>query len=286
MEKVVQFRGTVYEDGSGMVAQKVMRDKTISMTAKAIYAYLCTFAWGGVDNERKAFPSISTQCKELGIKSDKTYYKHRKQLEEAGYITIEKTGRNELGEFKNNIYYIEAVVKQSHTVKNTVPQNLPYGKKYGAVKNTVLRKQKISLNNKTNTLNKTTTTEIKNHVVVREKYESLFQKKLTEKQAEDLITLADKHQVDLIKKMKNTYEMHCMEPRKSIVASIKHAIVNGDWEIASSTVSNPKPLPKAVAEQLNGKRGQQELTREQLEAKKLEIQRKIAMLEEEIAEAF
>jgi anti-sigma28 factor (negative regulator of flagellin synthesis) len=133
----------------------------------------------------------------------------------------------------------------------------------------------------------TTTTESENRVVVvREKYESLFQKKLTKKQAEDLITLADKHQVDLIKKMENTYKMHRVEPRKSIVAAIKYAIVNGDWEIASSTVSNPKPLPKAVADQLKGKRGQQELTREQLEAKKLEIQRKIAMLEGDIVEAF
>jgi hypothetical protein len=88
----------------------------------------------------------------------------------------------------------------------------------------------------------------------------------------------------LIKKMENTYKMHRVEPRKSIVAAIKYAIVNGDWEIASSTVS--KPLPKAVADQLKGKRGQQELTREQLEAKKLEIQRKIAMLEEEIVEGF
>jgi hypothetical protein len=128
--------------------------------------------------------------------------------------------------------------------------------------------------------------ETKNRVVVCEKYESLFQKKLTKKQAEDLITLADKHQVDLIKKMENTYKMHRVEPRKSIVAAIKYAIVNGDWEIASSTVSNPKPLPKAVADQLKGQRGQQELTREQLEAKKLEIQRKIAMLERGIADGF
>jgi hypothetical protein len=138
--------------------------------------------------------------------------------------------------------------------------------------------------NKTNIINKTTTQNENHVVVVREKYESLFQKKLTKKQAEDLITLADKHQVDLIKKMKNTYDIHRMEPRKRIVGAIKWAIENGDWEIASSTVS--KPLPKAVAMQLAGKTKPQELTREQLEAKKLEIQRKIAMLEEDIVEAF
>jgi hypothetical protein len=142
-------------------------------------------------------------------------------------------------------------------------------------------------NKESNVLNKQQQQENKNHVVVvQEKYESLFQKKLTKKQAEDLITLADKHQVDLIKKMQNTYDIHRMEPRKRIVGAIKWAIENGDWEITSSTVSNPKPLPKAVAEQLKGKRGQQELTREQLEAKKLEIQRKIAMLEGDIVEAF
>jgi hypothetical protein len=106
MDMVIQFRGTIYEKGYGQVAQLVMRDKTLKPTAKAIYAYLCSFAWGGVDSDRKAFPTVKQQCYELGITKD-TYYKHRSALEERGYITIESVyGGN--GKFRNNLYYIES----------------------------------------------------------------------------------------------------------------------------------------------------------------------------------
>jgi DNA-binding transcriptional MocR family regulator len=107
MDMVIQFRGTIYEKGYGQVAQLVMRDKTLKPTAKAIYAYLCSFAWGRVEGERSAFPSIKMQCEELGINRD-TYYKYRKTLEDKGYITIEAVHGNS-GKFNNNIYYIENV---------------------------------------------------------------------------------------------------------------------------------------------------------------------------------
>jgi hypothetical protein len=68
MDMVIQFRGTIYEKGYGQVAQLVMRDKTLKPTAKAIYAYLCSFAWGGVDSDRKAFPTVKQQCYELSIR--------------------------------------------------------------------------------------------------------------------------------------------------------------------------------------------------------------------------
>jgi HAMP domain-containing protein len=265
MDKVVQFRGTVYEDGSGMVAQKVMRDKEISMTAKAIYAYLCTFAWGGVDNERKAFPSVATQCKELGIKSDKTYFKHRKQLEEAGYITIEKTGRNKLGEFQNNIYYIEAV-----THKTTIQQNLPYGKNYRAVKNTVLRKQKNTLNNKINNIKQQQTEDV---VVVQDKVKKLFGKKLSKKNVQTLINLADKYNAPLDAKIENTYLYHTeVEACTNIFGAIKYAIENGDWDIP--TPVKQKPVPKSLT------RGGQKYTRDEVEKAKMEIQRMMSSARE------
>ena len=107
MDSVIQFRGTVYEKGFGQVAQKVMRDKNLKPISKAIYAYLCSFAWGRVDEERKAFPKVKDQCEELGITRD-TYYKYRNELENKGYITIEAVNGSN-GKFKNNIYYIESV---------------------------------------------------------------------------------------------------------------------------------------------------------------------------------
>lgn len=110
---VVQFRGTVYENGYGQIAQKVMRDKSIHAVAKAIYAYLVSFA--GQDGS--AFPSVELMMDELGIKSDDTFYKYRKQLISAGYITIEQQQRVK-GQFYNNVYIIEITPspKKSGTV--------------------------------------------------------------------------------------------------------------------------------------------------------------------------
>lgn len=106
MDAIISMRGTVYEQGYGLIAQKVMRDKRLSIKAKAIYAYLSSFAGSGTD--RTAFPGVSLMMDELGIKSRDTYYKYRNELEEAGYITVESQ-KDERGRFSRNIYYIEAV---------------------------------------------------------------------------------------------------------------------------------------------------------------------------------
>jgi hypothetical protein len=107
MDAVIQFSGTIYEDGYGLIAQKVMRDSNISPTAKAVYAYLCSFAGVGKDGERTAFPGVSLMMKDLGIKSEDTFYKYRKELVSAGYVTIKK--EREKGRFERNLYFINAV---------------------------------------------------------------------------------------------------------------------------------------------------------------------------------
>ncbi|MGE7191746.1 helix-turn-helix domain-containing protein [Lysinibacillus fusiformis] len=120
MDTVIQLRGTVYEEGYGLIAKKVMRDKDLSPVAKSIYAYLCSFAGSDKNGERSAFPGVKLMMAELGIKSDDTYYKHREILIEKGYISIEKDNRNN-GRFKNNIYYINAVpvaVEKEEKVEN------------------------------------------------------------------------------------------------------------------------------------------------------------------------
>lgn len=103
---VIQFRGTVYEKGYGMIAQKVMRNKDLPKQSRLIYAYMCSFASMQEDGERSAFPSVSLQCSELCMTED-TYFKWRKPLVEKGYITIEKS--KDKGKYERNIYYIEAI---------------------------------------------------------------------------------------------------------------------------------------------------------------------------------
>lgn len=122
MESVIQFEGTIYENGYGLIAQKVMRDKTLSKQAKVIYSYMCSFAGVGKDGERSAFPSVSLQCHELGM-SEKTYYRWREQLVSKGYIKIKKN-RQDGAKFANNIYSIVAVPVA--TIENG--EKKPYGK--------------------------------------------------------------------------------------------------------------------------------------------------------------
>lgn len=125
-ERVIQFRGTVYEQGYGLIAQKAMRDKDLTPIAKAIYAYLCSFASEGEDGERTSFPGVSLMIKELGIGSKNTYYKHRELLLKKGYITIEKQ-KQEKNKFYNNLYYIEAVpvevIKEEKEETKETPSN-------------------------------------------------------------------------------------------------------------------------------------------------------------------
>jgi hypothetical protein len=132
MDSVMQLQGTIYEKGYGLIAQQVMRDTELHATSKLIYSYICSFASGGVDGERTAFPSIALQCHELGISED-TYYKYRKPLIDKGYLTITKQ-RKEKSKFNNNLYSIVAVpVKSEKVVKEEekTPKNTPYPNKSG-----------------------------------------------------------------------------------------------------------------------------------------------------------
>ncbi len=89
----------VRDTGFGQVKRSVMRDKSLSIEAKAIYAYFCGFA----GNDTKAYPLRDTIVEELGI-SLKRYYKYLKELQDKNIIKIQ-TVKTQNG-FKRNIYYI------------------------------------------------------------------------------------------------------------------------------------------------------------------------------------
>jgi DnaD/phage-associated family protein len=101
--KLIQFKGTIYENGYGLIAKKVMKDPNLSLSAKAIYAYLCSYA----GNESIAFPSVKLINHELGISKD-TFYKYMKELNDKAYIVVSQK-RAEKGKFSHNVYSIETV---------------------------------------------------------------------------------------------------------------------------------------------------------------------------------
>lgn len=92
--------------GYGKIPKAVMQDRRLTVTAKAIYAYFSSFAGAGTS----AFPSVEKACYDLGINRPETFIKHRKNLEQYGYVTVEQI--REKGKFARNIYTLETKPKE------------------------------------------------------------------------------------------------------------------------------------------------------------------------------
>ena len=95
--------------GYGLLPKSVMLDPRLTATAKAIYAYICSFAGAG----RTAFPRKATILYHLSL-SPGTYTKAVAQLTQAGYLIINQ--RRERGRYTVYDYYLTDSVKFSDTV--------------------------------------------------------------------------------------------------------------------------------------------------------------------------
>ena len=111
--------------GFGIIPKLVMLDKDLTVEAKAIYSYICSYAGAGA----VAFPSVSLICDHLGM-ATKRFMKHRKLLEDKGYIKIiQERGENGKGFAKNKYYlmpscnFIQEEKKQAITEKSVYGQN-------------------------------------------------------------------------------------------------------------------------------------------------------------------
>ena len=99
---------SIYKNGYGIVAKFVMRDKNLSVEAKAIYAYICSFAGSGTT----AFPSAELMISELKMGKNR-FFKFRKELVDKGYITIVKQRAGNRRE--RNLYKIESdIIKKKY----------------------------------------------------------------------------------------------------------------------------------------------------------------------------
>lgn len=121
----------LFKDGYGLIAKKLMRDKTLSIESKAIYGYLASFSGTGMTS----FPSRDLMCDELNISINR-FTKYRKELIESGYVTI-KRERTENG-FSKNIYILnnepskvkEALCIQNVDIGNVDIRNVDIGNEY------------------------------------------------------------------------------------------------------------------------------------------------------------
>ncbi|WP_213667647.1 DnaD domain protein [Staphylococcus capitis] len=132
--------------GYGLVFKNVFKDENLDIEALALYAYLSAYA----GQDAISYPSVSLICKDLKI-SERRYKKYRKQLEENGYLKVERK-RKEKG-FSNNIYtiYHQPLSLQNVPVQNVTLQNVP--------------KQNVTLQNVGTTNNSTTNNSTTNNSI-------------------------------------------------------------------------------------------------------------------------
>lgn len=108
----------VMSEGYGIIPKKVMKDEDLTIDAKAIYAFMASFAGAG----NTSFPSVKFITDKLGI-SRQRFNKHRKLLEDKGYITIKKERKSD-GSWGNNVYTLETLpMLQNPTLDNLTLDN-------------------------------------------------------------------------------------------------------------------------------------------------------------------
>lgn len=100
MSKDFKLNG-IYSKGYGTIAKSVMQDRNISIKAKGLYAYLCSFS----GKCGSCYPSRSKICYDLNINNN-TLSKYIKELVNSGYISTNKK-RNDNGMWCETIYKIE-----------------------------------------------------------------------------------------------------------------------------------------------------------------------------------
>ena len=111
--------------GYGIIPKYVMLDTDLSIEAKSIYAYLCSYSGSGTT----AFPGREKILYDLQI-GKRSFYAHFKQLKDQGYITITQSKDKETNQFGNNIYTLVSNPKKFTLPPNNPEKNGLYSKIY------------------------------------------------------------------------------------------------------------------------------------------------------------
>lgn len=99
--------GTMVEiksQGYGTIPKFAMLDDRLPVAAKAIYAYMCSYAGAG----NTAYPKRATILRELDVSKDK-YYLYFNALVDMGYITVTQATDRQ-GRFSNATYLLNEVL--------------------------------------------------------------------------------------------------------------------------------------------------------------------------------
>ena len=128
MEKVISFGDQLKVEGInfkgfGILPKYVMLDPDLSIEAKTIYAYFCSFAGNG----SATFPGRDKILSDLPMSKD-AYYKHFRQLTDQGYITVEQQGGNSGAIYGKNIYTLVSNPKKFSEKPEDTKHGLAYSR--------------------------------------------------------------------------------------------------------------------------------------------------------------
>ena len=103
----------INRNGYGSVPKAVMQDQKLSIAAKAVYAYFCSFTGSG----DSCFPTRKKICYDLGISND-SLSKYLNQLIDNGYLIVEQI--KEKGRFSHNVYTLPDTILPCPKISDTV----------------------------------------------------------------------------------------------------------------------------------------------------------------------
>lgn len=95
---------SINRNGYGTIPKSVMQDQELSISAKAVYSYFCSYTGAG----DTCFPSRQKICYDLGISKDRLG-KSLTQLVQMGYVQVEQV-KNEKGQFSHNLYTLPDMI--------------------------------------------------------------------------------------------------------------------------------------------------------------------------------
>ena len=225
--------------GFGMIAKMVMLDQRLTIEAKAIYSYFCSYAGGG----STAFPSVSKIVYDLKISKDR-YYKHFKLLVECGYITIRQT--KDKGKFANNIYRIMSnpvSCPQNEEMDSPCPENSD--KENSDTGNQDTNINNININNFNNILDDVDDKRAREVEEVANEYKNYSSKKITPINLKSLNKL-----LDVVDKELLLYAIQKLEDVEKPMTYLK-AIIKDYMKNNISTVKQAIEYDKVFKEKKN-----------------------------------
>ena len=225
--------------GFGMIAKMVMLDQRLTIEAKAIYSYFCSYAGGG----STAFPSVSKIVYDLKISKDR-YYKHFKLLVECGYITIRQT--KDKGKFANNSYRIMSKpvsCPQNEEMDSPCPENSD--KENSDTGNQDTNINNININNFNNILDDVDDKRAREVEEVANEYKNYSSKKITPVNLKSLNKL-----LDVVDKELLLYAIQKLEDVEKPMTYLK-AIIKDYMKNNISTVKQAIEYDKVFKEKKN-----------------------------------